>query len=188
MEIKSLAIEKISGIIDNDPMIEYVLHLADNSLVMGHRLSEWAGHGPLLEQDIAMSNIALDHIGQSRNLYQYAAKLIGENSSEDILAYFRDQSQFRNCILTELPNGDWGRTIMKLYLFSTYQQLMYTLLATVKDNQLAAIAGKSLKEVIYHVRWSSEWVVRLGDGTAVSNKKMINAVNEVWPYILNYFL
>ncbi len=188
MEIKLPAIEAVTAIIEQEPLIQYVLHLADNSLVMGHRLSEWAGHGPLLEQDIAMSNIALDHIGQSRNFYQYASQLIGNEVSEDTLAYFREANQFKNCIITELPNGDWGKTIMKLFLFSTYQQLLYTALTSSKDTQIAAIATKSLKEVLYHVRWSSEWVIRLGDGTENSRKRMINAVNEVWTYIEELFI
>lgn len=187
MEKNSPGIEVVNGIVEQDTLIQYVLHLADNSLVMGHRLSEWTGHGPLLEQDIAISNIALDHIGQARHFYQYAAELIGNNSSEDLMAYFRDGAQFKNCILTELPNGDWGKTIMKLFLFSSYQQLLYSGLASGNDQQLAAIAAKSLKEVLYHVRWSSEWVIRLGDGTNESNKRMKNAVNEIWTYTPELF-
>src|ERR1700712_3388013 len=143
-------------------LIKLCLHLADNSLIMGHRLSEWTGHGPMLEQDIAISNIALDLVGQSRNFYQYAALLINQstnqsinNATEDSLAYLRDADQFKNILLVELPNGDWGTTILKLFFFSQYQYLLYQQLINSSDKQLAAIAEKSFKEVIYHVRWSS---------------------------------
>lgn len=187
MEIKSPDIDIIKSTVSQNPLIAYVLHLADNSLVMGHRLSEWTGHGPVLEQDIAISNIALDHIGQARNFYQYAAELIGNNTTEDHLAYFRDAEDFRNSIITELPNGDWGNTIMKLFLFSTYQQELYSVINGSSDKQIAAIAVKSSKEVQYHVRWSSEWVIRLGDGTEESKKRMDNAVKNLWPYITELF-
>ncbi|MEO6290093.1 MAG: 1,2-phenylacetyl-CoA epoxidase subunit PaaC, partial [Ginsengibacter sp.] len=163
-----------------DCLINYTLHLADNSLIMGHRLSEWTGHGPMLEQDIAITNIALDLIGQSRNFYQYAAELTNiqskENlqgqSTEDTLAYLRDAREFKNLLITELPNGDWAKTILKLFFFSTCQYFLYQKLMSSSDKQLAAIAEKSLKEVTYHLRWSSEWVIRLGDGTEESNRRI----------------
>lgn len=179
----------------------FILHLADNSLIMGHRLSEWTGHGPMLEQDIAISNIALDLIGQSRNFYQYAAQLININNerevsktlypredlneavaTEDSLAYLRDANEFKNILLVELPNGDWAKTIMKLFLFSVYQLYFYQKLIDSSDKQLAAIAEKSLKEVTYHVRWSSEWVIRLGDGTDESHKRISNALEDLWSF------
>ncbi len=163
-------------------LFNYTIHLADNSLIMGHRLSEWTGHGPMLEQDIAISNIALDLIGQSRNFYQYAASLKDDSVTEDTLAYLRDAGEFKNLLITELPNGDWAKTILKLFLFSTYQFYFYQKLIDSTDKQLAAIAEKSLKEVTYHVRWSSEWVIRLGDGTAESTKRIKSALEEVWPY------
>ncbi|KAA9042078.1 phenylacetate-CoA oxygenase subunit PaaC [Ginsengibacter hankyongi] len=163
-------------------LFNYTLHLADNSLTMGHRLSEWTGHGPMLEQDIAISNIALDLIGQSRNFYQYAAALKDDSVTEDLLAYLRDAREFKNLLITEIPNGDWAKTIMKLFLFSTYQFCFYQKLIDSSDKQLAAIAEKSLKEVTYHVRWSSEWVIRLGDGTEESNKRIKLAMEEVWPF------
>jgi ring-1,2-phenylacetyl-CoA epoxidase subunit PaaC len=159
----------------------YTLHLADNSLIMGHRLSEWTGHGPMLEQDIALTNIALDLIGQSRNFYQYAATM-REDATEDTLAYLRDAREFKNLLIAEIPNGDWAKTIMKLFLFSTYQLYFFEKLINSADKQLAAIAEKSLKEVTYHVRWSSEWVLRLGDGTAESRKKIQSAIGEIWSY------
>ena len=174
----------------------YTLHLADNSLIMGHRLSEWTGHGPMLEQDIALSNIALDLIGQSRNFYQYAAQIINSADNglkervetEDTLAYLRDVEEFKNIILVELPNGDWAETILKLFFFSTYQYYLYQRLINSADRQLSAIAEKSLKEVTYHLRWSSEWVVRLGDGTTESKQRMENAIGKLWEYTSEMFV
>lgn len=175
-------------------LFNYVLHLADSSLIMGHRLSEWTGHGPMLEQDIAISNIALDLIGQARNFYQYAAGIInqnnnkGKNITEDDLAYLRDANEFKNLLITELPNGDWAKTIGKIFFFSTWQFYFYRKLIDSDDKQLAAIAEKSLKEVTYHLRWSSEWVIRLGDGTEESKQRMGKAVAELWPYIGEMFI
>src|SRR5688572_31695682 len=155
---------------------DYILHLADNALILGHRNSEWTGHGPILEQDIALSNIALDLIGQARNLYQYAADLKGDGATEDSLAYLRAAEEYKNCLLTEQENGDWGKTILRQFLFSAYQYPLYQQLISNDDKRLAAIAEKSLKEVTYHLRWSSEWVIRLGRGTEESNKRMNNAI------------
>ena len=171
----------------DDHLVNYVLQLADNSLIMGHRLSEWTGHGPMLEQDIAISNIALDLIGQSRNFYQYAAELIIATSdqtvsTEDTLAYLRDAEDFKNILLVELPNGDWAMTILKIFFFSTYQYFFYQKLIYSSDKQLSAIAEKSLKEVTYHLRWSSEWVIRLGDGTAQSKNRIQTALDELLSY------
>ena len=166
----------------------YALHLADNALVLGHRNSEWTGYGPILEQDIALSNIALDLIGQARYLYQHAARLMNEAAggqrevTEDSLAYGRDAWDFRNCLLVEQANGDWGKTILRQFLFSTWQFFFYEQLQRSRDSELAAIAEKSHKEVIYHLRWSSEWVIRLGDGTAESHSRMEKAMDELWPY------
>jgi len=165
-----------------DALFEYTIHLADNSLIMGHRLSELTGHGPMLEQDIAISNIALDYIGQSRYFFQYAASLKGLPASEDTLAFLRDAPEFKNFLITEIPNGDWSKTMMKLFCFSTYLYFLYQKLIYSSDKQLAAIAEKSLKEVSYHVRWSSEWIIRLGDGTKESNQRIIVSLQEVWPY------
>jgi ring-1,2-phenylacetyl-CoA epoxidase subunit PaaC len=171
--------------------INYTLHLADSSLIMGHRLSEWTGHGPMLEQDIAISNIALDLIGQSRNFYQYAAILHSENgkpTTEDDLAYLRDSGEFKNLLITELPNGDWAKTILKIFFFSAWQFYLYQKLIYSSDKQLSAIAEKSLKEVTYHLKWSSEWVVRLGDGTIESKKRIENALEDLWPYTGEMFV
>ncbi|MDP4262775.1 MAG: 1,2-phenylacetyl-CoA epoxidase subunit PaaC [Bacteroidota bacterium] len=185
-----------------DSFIYYTLHLADNALILGHRNSEWCGHGPVLEQDIAITNISLDLIGQARNFYQYAAKLmnkqnapspngkeVGGEFTEDKLAYLRDVREFKNCLLAEQPNGDWAQTILRQFFFSTYQFYLYRQLQeSHPDEQLAAIAAKSLKEVTYHLRWSSEWVIRLGDGTEESRKRMLNALENLWPYTGELFV
>ncbi len=172
----------------NRDLIDYTLHLADNALIIGHRNSEWCGHGPVLEQDIAISNIALDLIGQARNFYQYAATLSGNGVTEDTLAYLRDAIDFKNVLLVELPNGDWAQTILRQFFFSTYQYFLYQQLQNSKNALLAAIAEKALKEVTYHVRWSSEWVIRLGDGTEESKKRLLHAIDEIWSYTGEMFL
>jgi ring-1,2-phenylacetyl-CoA epoxidase subunit PaaC len=158
------------------------LHLGDNSLILGQRNAEWCGHGPVLEQDIAITNISLDLIGQARNFYQYAASLMGNGATEDTLAYLRKERELKNLLLVEQPNGDWAQTILRQFFFSQYQSLLFQQLQNSKDEQLAAIAEKSLKEVTYHLRWSSEWVVRLGDGTEESNKRIGKAIEELWRY------
>jgi ring-1,2-phenylacetyl-CoA epoxidase subunit PaaC len=163
-------------------LIEHTLHLADNSLILGQRNSEWCGHGPVLEQDIAITNISLDLIGQARNFYQYAATLKEDGSTEDTLAYLRKEREYKNCLLVEQPNGDWAQTILRQYLFSQYQFLLLQQLQNNKDEQIAAIATKSLKEVAYHLRWSREWVIRLGDGTDESHDRMLKAIDELWRY------
>ena len=169
----------------------WVLHLADSSLIMGHRLSEWTGHGPVLEQDIALTNISLDLIGQARNFYQYAAKLLSEDEArpvtEDQLAFLRDAAEYKNHLITELPNGHWGFTVLKVFLFSSWQSVYYTSLLSNSDNSIAAIAEKSLKEVQYHTRWSGDWVIRLGDGTHDSHSRMESALEELWPYTGEFF-
>lgn len=169
-----------------NPLIKYLLHLADNALVLGHRNSEWCGHGPVLEQDIALTNIALDQVGQARNFYQLAASLItnqtGEIVTEDSLAYLRDSWDFKNCLLAELPNGDWAQTILKQFIVSVYQYYLYKNLETNQEEKLAAIASKSLKELSYHLRWSTDWVLRLGDGTDESKRRMQDAITAIWPF------
>jgi ring-1,2-phenylacetyl-CoA epoxidase subunit PaaC len=165
----------------NNYLTDYLLHLADTTLVLSHRNSEWCGHGPILEQDIALTNISLDLLGQSRLFYQYAAELIG-NTDEDKLAYLRTEREYKNLLLVEQPNGDWGQTILRQYLYSQFQQLLFEQLQNHKDEQIAAIATKSLKETNYHVRWSSEWVIRLGDGTDESRQRMLHAIDELWCY------
>jgi len=166
----------------SDFLINYILHLADTTLILSQRNSEWCGHGPILEQDIAVTNISLDLLGQSRNFYQYAASLIGEEATEDSLAYLRKEREFKNLLLVEQPNGDWGQTILRQYLYSQFQYLLFEKLQQCNDEQLAAIAAKSFKETTYHVRWSSEWVIRLGDGTEESHNRMLKAIDELWRY------
>lgn len=172
----------------NDALINYTLHLADNTLILAQQNSAWCAHGPVLEQDIAITNISLDLLGQARNFYQYAATLIGGEVTEDTLAYLRDNRDFKNCLLVEQENGDWGKTILRQFLFSNYQYLLYTKLQHSADEQIAAIAGKALKEVTYHLRWSSEWVIRLGDGTGESHQRMLNAIDELWTYVDELFI
>ena len=169
-------------------LIDYTLHLADNALLLGQRNSEWCGHGPILEQDIAITNISLDLIGQARSLYQYAAQLKADGSTEDSLAYLRTEREFKNCLLVEQPNGDWAQTILRQFLFSSYQYYLYNYLQSNSDKTIAAIAEKSLKEVSYHLRWSSECVIRLGDGTEESRNRMMTAIDELWRYTGELFI
>ena len=169
-------------------LINYCLHLADTTLILSHRNSEWCGHGPILEQDIALTNIALDLLGQARNFYQYTATLMGVEFDEDKLAYLRNPNEFKNHLITEQPNGDWAVTILRQFYCSCYQYFYYLELQKSSDEQLAAIATKALKEVTYHLRWSSEWVIRLGDGTEESNAKMQNAVEVLKDYIDEFFV
>lgn len=163
-------------------LTDYTLRLADTSLILGHRLSEWCGHGPVLEQDIALANIALDLIGQARNYYQYAAELLGDGQTEDDLAYLRDDRAYRNVLLVELPNGDFGKTIMRQFLFDAFHVPFLESLQSSQDAKLAAIAEKSLKEALYHLKWSSEWVIRLGDGTEESHRRIQQSLNDLWAY------
>lgn len=169
-------------------LINYTLHLADNALILGQRNTEWCGHGPILEQDIAITNISLDLVGQARSFYQYAAQLKADGSTEDMLAYFRTERDFKNCLLVEQPNGDWAQTILRQFLFSSYQYFLYQELQKNSDETLAAIAEKSLKEVSYHLRWSSEWVIRLGDGTDESHSRILKAIDELWRYTGELFI
>lgn len=169
-------------------LINYTLHLADTTLILSHRNSEWCGHGPILEQDIALTNIALDLLGQARNFYQYAATLMGADFDEDKLAYLRNPNEYKNHLLVEQPNQDWGVVILRQFYFSCYQHYFYTELKNSNDIQLAAIANKALKEVAYHLRWSSEWVIRLGDGTEESNHRMQNAVELLKDFIEEFFV
>lgn len=178
-----------------DQLINYLLHLADTALIFTQRNSEWCGHGPILEQDIAITNISLDQLGQSRNLYHYAAELINQDPShplnpatEDSLAYLRTERDYKNLLLAELPKGDWAQTVLKGFLYSAYQFLLYNQLKNSSDSQIAAIANKSIKEVTYHLRWSSEWVIRLGDGTEESHSRILHALEEIWPYTGEMFM
>jgi ring-1,2-phenylacetyl-CoA epoxidase subunit PaaC len=168
-------------------LFDYCLRIGDTSLILGQRLAEWCGHAPILEEDIALSNLSLDLIGQSRIMLTYAGQVEGEGKTEDDLAFFRDARQYRNLRLSELPNGDFAKTITRLYFISAYNYYVYSLLETSTDQTLSAFAGKSVKEVAYHLRHSRDWVLRLGDGTDESHEKIQNAVNELWDFVEDMF-
>lgn len=178
--------------------IDYLLHLADNALILGQRNAEWCGHGPILEEDIAMSNISLDLIGQARLLYQHVATLKNDGSTEDSLAYFRDGAAFLNYTLVELPhhgplvgyavdNRDYATTIVRNFLYSALMALVWEQLQSAQDTQLAAIASKSLKEVRYHLRHARDWLIRMGDGTEVSHHKAQAALDHLMPYTQEFW-
>ena len=164
------------------------LHLGDNTLILGHRISEWCGHGPVLEQDIAMTNIALDLIGQAKMYLDLAAELEGQGNDHDHLAYKRDVLDFKNLLITEIPNGDFADTIARQFYFDQWHFLLLSELSNSSNDRLKEIAQKALKEVTYHKRWSSEWVVRLGDGTAESKEKMQRAIDDIWFYTGEAFM
>ncbi len=163
-------------------LLNLVLRRADDALILGHRLSEWCGHAPMVEEDIALANIALDLIGQSRSLYAYAARLEGSGLTEDHFAYRREQHQYRNCLLVEQPNGDFATTIVRQVLFSTFMDLYWREMMKSRDETVAAIADKAEKETAYHVRHCGEWLIRLGDGTDESRDRAQAALDELWPY------
>ena len=160
----------------------FLLHRGDTGLILGQRLSAWCGHGPVLEQDIALTNVALDLVGQARNYYQYAAQLADDGSTEDTYAYWRNDGDFMNPLLCEVDNGDWGRTLMRQFLYDQYHFLLLESLRESSDEHLGAIAAKSIKEVAYHRRYSADWVVRLGDGTEESHQRMQVALDALWRY------
>jgi ring-1,2-phenylacetyl-CoA epoxidase subunit PaaC len=161
---------------------EVLLRLADDRLVLGHRVSEWCGHGPILEEDIALSNIALDLIGQASALLKLAGEVEGKGRDEDALAYFRDETGFRNALLVELPPGDFAFTIARQFLFDAYSVLLWDALQKSPHQALAGIAAKALKEDKYHLRHSSEWMLKLGDGTAESHARAQAALDELWRF------
>ncbi len=171
----------------NTALFEYCLRMGDTSLILGQRLSEWCGHGPILEEDIAMSNIALDYIGQSRIIYSYAGQVEGMGRSEDELAYLRDARQYRNLLLTEQPNGDFACTLARQYLMSVYLLHLYSELTSSTDEAIRAFAQKSIKEVAYHLRHSADWMLRLGDGTEESHQRLQDAVNKLWYFVDDLF-
>jgi ring-1,2-phenylacetyl-CoA epoxidase subunit PaaC len=188
----------------------YTLHLADNAVILAQRNAEWTGHGPVLEQDIAITNISLDLLGQARNFYQYAASLFNSFNEEqkkavdkyiprlwreynrelqeDDLAFLREEHQYLNLLLTEIPRGDWAQSVLRQFFFSTFQFYQYQQLQKIPDQQLTAIAEKSIKEVTYHLRWSAEWVIRLGDGTEESNQRIKNALADQWTFTGEMFI
>ena len=171
----------------HNQLAEYCLRLADTSLILGQRLGEWCGHGPILEEDIALTNISLDCIGQARGFYTYAAEVEGGGKTEDDYAYLRDEREFKNLLIVEQPNGDFGQTVMRQFLVSAFQYYFFDALKNSSDKTLAALAEKSLKETTYHLRHSSAWVIRLGDGTEESRQRMENAIDALWPYTGDMF-
>ena len=172
---------------DTQALFRYVLRLGDLSLVLGQRLGEWVGHAPALEEDLGLANIALDLIGQARLLLTYAGEVEGLGRDEDQIAYMREQGAYLNPILAEQPNGDFGQTIVRQVLIDAFQLELYERMATCADARLAAIAAKSVKEVRYHLRYSSGWLVRLGDGTAESHARVQAALELLWPYTVELF-
>src|SRR5882762_3672006 len=168
--------------VSESPLVLYTLRRADDALILGHRLSEWCGHAPMLEEDMALANIALDLLGQARELYSYAAKVEGRDNNEDKLAYLRDVRQYRNLLLTEQPNGDFARTLVRQFFYSAFADLYWRAMMKSGDATLAAIAAKSEKESAYHLRHSSEWIVRLGDGTDESHRRAQVAIDDLWAF------
>ena len=168
--------------LQTDHRLEFILRLADNCLILSQRLSEWCGHGPELEEDMALTNIALDLNGQAQNWLEYASELKEQQSTPDMLAFLRDAAEFRNCLLLEQPNQDFACTIARQFYFDTWHNLMLTDLLDSTDQRIRDISEKSLKEVRYHLRHSSGWLIRLGDGTDESNRRIQKAINDLWGY------
>lgn len=166
----------------NKNLYNYILGIADNSLILGQRLGELCGHGPSLEIDIACTNISLDLFGQTRSYYQYAAKIKGEGTTEDDIAFLRREREYVNLLLVEQPNRDFGHTMARQFLFDVYHLLLLQELEKSRDLTLAAIAKKSIKEVSYHLRFSSDWIKRLGDGTEESHQRVQKAIDSLWTY------
>jgi ring-1,2-phenylacetyl-CoA epoxidase subunit PaaC len=168
-------------------LFTYALRLGDDSLILGQRLSEWCGHAPTIEVDLSLANVALDLIGQATHFLSYAGAVESRGRDADKLAFHRDVLDFSNCILVEQPNGDFAQTIARQFVFSTYQELMLQRLASSKDERLAAIAAKAVKEVAYHRQLASDWVVRLGDGTDESKARMSAGLDWMWRFVDELF-
>ena len=175
-----MAVASIS--VSETPLVLYVLRRADDALILGHRLSEWCGHAPMLEEDMALANMGLDLLGQARELYSYAARVEGGGNDEDKFAYLRDVRQYRNLLLLEQPNGDFARTMVRQFFYSAFADLYWRAMMKSADATLAAIAAKSEKESAYHLRHSSEWIVRLGDGTEQSRARAQTAIDHLWAF------
>ncbi|MFA6467864.1 MAG: 1,2-phenylacetyl-CoA epoxidase subunit PaaC [Bacteroidota bacterium] len=172
----------------NTPIIEYLLRLADDRLILGHRLSEWCGHAPILEEDIALANIALDCIGQANYLYGAAAQEEGKGRTADAIVYFREALEYKNLLLVEQPNGDFARTIVRQFLYDSFGVLLFDRLQHSTFHPLSGIAEKAVKELRYHFRHSSQWMLRLGDGTAESHMRSQKALDELWKFTDEMFL
>ena len=180
MQAASIAIRQ-------DPAVQYLLRLADTTLILGQRLGEWAGHAPVLEEDIALTNMALDLIGQSRAVLTRAGELEGQGYDEDQLAFLREERDFRNVTLVELPRGDFAVTVLRNAMVATFLKLLWTRLQQSNDAELAAIAGKAVKEARYHQQHSADWAVRLGQGTDESRRRMEAAIDQLWRYAAELF-
>lgn len=167
---------------NDSPLLLYTLRLADTALINGHRLSEWCGHAPVLEEELALANLALDLIGQARALYGYASEIDGKGRDEDAFAYLRDVASYRNLLMVERPNGDFAVTVLRQFLLSAFMHPFWEAMTRSTDAVLAAVAAKAVKEVAYHLRHCGEWTVRLGDGTGESHRRMEEALEEEWPY------
>ena len=168
--------------VSETPLVLYTLRRADDALILGYRLSEWCGHAPILEEDMALANMGLDLLGQARELYSYAADVEGKGNDEDKFAYLRDVRQYRNLLLLEQPNGDFAQTMVRQFFYSAFADPYWRAMMKSGDATLAAIAAKSEKESAYHLRHSSEWIVRLGDGTAESHARAQAAIDHLWAF------
>jgi ring-1,2-phenylacetyl-CoA epoxidase subunit PaaC len=177
----------MSGVRTLPPLAAYALALGDDALILAQRLGEWVAHAPQIEEDVALANIALDLLGQARTLLTYAGEIEQAGRSEDHLAYLRDDRDFRNVQLVEIPNGDFAVTMARQLVFSAYQYELYTALGSSRDATLAGLAGKAVKEVAYHRDHATQWVLRLGDGTEVSHARMQAGLDQVWPYAAELF-
>jgi ring-1,2-phenylacetyl-CoA epoxidase subunit PaaC len=178
--VMHMAVASIS--VSETPLVLYALRRADDALILGHRLSEWCGHAPVLEEDMALANMGLDLLGQARELYSYAAKVEGKGNDEDKFAYLRDIRQYRNLLLVEQPNGDFAHTMVRQFFYAGFADLYWRAMMKSSDATLAAIAAKSEKESAYHLRHSSEWIVRLGDGTEESHRRAQTAIDDLWAF------
>src|SRR5258706_9255412 len=178
--VMHMAVASIS--VSETPLVLYALRRADDALILGHRLSEWCGHAPVLEEDMALANMGLDLLGQARELYSYAAKVEGKGNDEDKFAYLRDIRQYRNLLLVEQPNGDFAHTMVRQFFYAGFVDLYWRAMMKSSDATLAAIAAKSEKESAYHLRHSSEWIVRLGDGTEESHRRAQASIDDLWAF------
>jgi len=169
-------------------LFNYLLRLADNAAILGHKLSEWCGHGPELEEDIAIINTALDLLGHARSIYTYAGEVEGKGRDEDDIAFLRIEREYKNALICELPNGHYGDTIARQFLFDQFNYLVFSELVNSTDETVSAIAAKAIKEIRYHLRRSTEWTLRLGDGTEESHNRIQESFNDVWSYTGDLFV
>jgi ring-1,2-phenylacetyl-CoA epoxidase subunit PaaC len=180
MQLRTMIVANIQ--VSETPLVLYTLRRADDALILGHRLSEWCGHAPMLEEDMALANMGLDLLGAARELYSYAAQIEGKGNDEDKLAYLRDVRQYRNLLLVEQPNGDFAHTIVRQFFYAAFADPYWRAMTKSSDQMLAAIAAKSEKESAYHLRHSSEWMLRLGDGTPESHARTQAAIDDLWAF------